>query len=94
MSGQPTCTYDSNGKEIHYKGSTGYEEWHEYDANGKCIHYKNSGGYEWWREFDSNGNQIHYKNNKGDENWYWEGKVTDDPVKILLLSSQLHSKAS
>jgi hypothetical protein len=64
----------------------------EYDANGKCIHYKDSSGFEQWWEFDSNGNCIYYKVNNGFEAWYWEGKKTEDPVKILLLNSQLHSK--
>ena len=48
--------YDSNGKEIHYKHSNGYEWWAEYDSNGKEIHYKSSNGVETWR--DSNGNEI------------------------------------
>ena len=48
--------YDSNGKVIHFKTSTGFESWREYDGNGKVIHFKNSNGYETW--YDSNGNKI------------------------------------
>ena len=48
--------YDSNGNEIHFKNSNGYEWWYDYDSNGKLIHYKNSNGYETW--YDSNGNKI------------------------------------
>ena len=62
--------YDSNGNEIHYKNSNGYEWWSEFDINGKVIHYKNSTGYEIWREYDSNGNKTHYKYSNGDEFWY------------------------
>jgi YD repeat-containing protein len=62
--------YDSNGNEIHYKDSYGYEKWYEYDSNGNEIHYKSSDGCEWWYEYDSKGNQIHYKTSKGYECWY------------------------
>jgi YD repeat-containing protein len=93
-SNKPIYEYDTNGNEIYYKNSFGYERWHEYDANGKLIHYKNSDGYEYWREYDSNGNCIHFKNNYGLEGWYWEGEITKDPVKILLLASQLHSEVT
>jgi hypothetical protein len=64
----------------------------EFDSDDRLIHYKDSDVYEFWREYDSNGKCIHYRNNKGDEDWYWEGKITKDPVKILLLASQIHSK--
>jgi YD repeat-containing protein len=86
------CEYDSNGKVIYSRYSTGYESWNERDSNGKLIHLKDSNGYEAWWEYDSNGNAIHYKNNNGDEVWSWDGELTKDPVKILLLASQLHSK--
>ena len=62
--------YDSNGKLIHSKNSTGCEEWYEYDSNGKEIHYKDSNGYEWWAEYDINGKVIHFKDSIGDEFWY------------------------
>jgi YD repeat-containing protein len=93
-SNEPIREYDSNGREIHRKDSSGFEWWWEYDANGKLIHFKTSNGYEQWHEYDSNGNEIHYKVNNGFEAWYWEGEPTTDPVKILLLATQLHSKAS
>ena len=48
--------YDSNGKVIHYKNSSGFEIWYDYDSNGKEIHYKNSNGDEFW--CDSKGNRI------------------------------------
>ena len=48
--------YDSNGNEIHFKTSTGFESWREYDSNGKEIHYKTSNGCEEW--YDSKGNSI------------------------------------
>jgi YD repeat-containing protein len=91
---KPVCTYNSKGKLIHYRNSDGREWWHEYDSNGKCIHSRESNGYEWWRKFDSDGKEIHYKTSTGFEQWFWEGKETRDPVKILLLASQIHSKAS
>ena len=47
---------DGNGKVIHFKNSTGCEDWYEYDSNGKVIHFKNSDGYETW--YDSKGNEI------------------------------------
>ena len=62
--------YDSNGKLIHSKNSTGCEEWYEYDSNGKITHYKNSNGYEYWYDYDSKGNLIHYKNSNRCETWY------------------------
>ena len=62
--------YDSNGNEIHYKNSNGYEWWSEYDINGKLIHFKNSTGCEEWYEYDSNGNEIHFKDSDGYERWY------------------------
>ena len=48
--------YDTNGNEIHYKDSNGYETWREYDANNNVIHYKNSDGFEEW--YNSEGNVI------------------------------------
>ena len=48
--------YDSNGNEIHYKNSNGYEYWYDYDSKGNLIHYKNSNRCETW--YDSNGNKI------------------------------------
>jgi len=62
--------YDSNGNEIHYKNSDGFESWSKYDSHGKVIHFKNSDGYEYWYEYDGNGNEIHYKNSDGYERWY------------------------
>ncbi|MBO4759196.1 MAG: hypothetical protein J5505_03970, partial [Spirochaetaceae bacterium] len=53
--------YDSNGKQIHFKRSDGFEKWTEYDSNGNKIHYKDSNGKEDWSEYDSKGNQIHHK---------------------------------
>jgi len=29
--------YDNNGNVIHYRDSSGFEEWHEYDDNGNVI---------------------------------------------------------
>ena len=66
----------------------------EYDSNGRLIHVKYSYGFESWREYDSNGKEIHYKNNIGLEQWFWEGKETDDPIKILILASHIHSKVT
>ena len=48
--------FDSNGKEIHFKDSNGYEIWREYDSHGDLTHYKTSNGYEYW--YDSNDNKI------------------------------------
>ena len=61
--------YDSNGNEIHYKNSNGYEWWSEYDINGKLIHFKNSTGCEEWYEYDSNGSKTHFKYSDGYEWW-------------------------
>jgi YD repeat-containing protein len=91
---KPVCTYDANGKLIHYKNSSGFECWREYDSNGKEIYYKDNRGFDCWYGYDSNGNHIHSKASDGFEVWYWEGEETEDPVKILLLASQLHSKVS
>ena len=91
-SNQPVREYDANNNLIHVKDSDGRERWWEYDSNGKIIHFKDSDGWEQWREYDSNGKYIHFKNNDGLEGWYWEGKPTTDPIKILLLSSQIHSE--
>ncbi|MBO7136604.1 MAG: hypothetical protein J6V73_08280, partial [Spirochaetaceae bacterium] len=52
--------HDSNGKQIHFKRSDGFEKWTEYDSNGNKIHSKRSDGYEFWYEYDENGNMIHY----------------------------------
>jgi YD repeat-containing protein len=86
--------FDSNGNCIYYKDNKGYEYWREYDSKGKEIHYKDNYEFEYWREFDSNGNCIHYRDSEEFERWFWECKETKDPIKILLLASQLHSKAS
>jgi YD repeat-containing protein len=86
------CEYDSNGKVIYSRYSTGYEQWCEYDSNGDLIHFRDSHGFENWWEYDSNGNRIHFKTNNGLEQWFWEGRVTEDPIKILILETQLHSK--
>jgi hypothetical protein len=64
----------------------------EYDSSGKCVHYRDSNGNEEWYEYDANGDEIHYKSSGGFERWYWEGKPTKDPIKILILASQLHSE--
>jgi len=61
---------DSNGNEIHYKDSGGYECWKEYDSNGNEIHHKTPSGFERWKEYDSHGNVIHYKTSRGSERWF------------------------
>jgi YD repeat-containing protein len=91
---KPIYEYDSNGNLIHRKYTNGYEEWWEYDFNGKCVHYKDSTGFKQWWEYDTNGKFIYTKTSDGEEIWYWEGQLTKDPIKILLLSTQVHSKAS
>jgi YD repeat-containing protein len=91
---EPVNKYDSNGKLIYYKDNRGIEVWWKYDSNGNCIHSHASDGVEWWREYDSNGNEIRYRDSYGNEEWYWEGEEIKDPVKILLLATQLYSKAS
>jgi hypothetical protein len=91
---EPIYEYDSNGNCIYRKYGSGYEQWCEFDSKGNQIHYRNSDGYEEWWEYDFHGDEIHYKNNDGCEAWYWKGEPTKDPVKILLLSTQVHSKAS
>ena len=48
--------YDSNGKVIHYKNSSGFEIWSEFDSNGDLTHYKDYNGFENW--YDSKGNSI------------------------------------
>ena len=65
-----------------------------YDSNGNEIYYKYSTGLEQWWKYDSNGNLIRYKDSHGRVDWYWGGKWTKDPVKILLLASQIHSKVT
>jgi hypothetical protein len=92
----PIREYDTNGNLIHFKNSAGFEYWCEYDSNGNEIYrkYSGSGGYEYWCEYDSNNNLIHYKNSDGGEEWHYEGKLTNDPVKILMLATQLYSKVS
>ena len=62
--------FDSNGKEIHFKDSDGFEYWREYDSHENLIHFKDSNGYEEWYEYDSNGNKTHYKDSNGYERWY------------------------
>jgi hypothetical protein len=64
------------------------------DSNSNLIYYKDSKGYEVCAGYDSNNDLIYYKSSTGREEWYWEGVSTKDPVKILLLASQLHSKVS
>ena len=39
--------YDEFGNEVHFKDSSGYEEWKEYDKSGNVIHYKDSNGFEY-----------------------------------------------
>ena len=43
--------FDSNGNEIHSKGSYGYEKWTEYDSNGNVIHSKDARGFEYFYEY-------------------------------------------
>jgi hypothetical protein len=88
---KPIREYDSNSNLIYYKGSNGFECWRKYDSNSNCIHYKGSSGHEWWQGFDSKGKCIYFKNNNGVESWYWGDKETSDPIKILLLATQVHS---
>jgi YD repeat-containing protein len=83
--------YDSNGKLIHFKTSDGVECWWEYDSDGKCINIKDSSGYKRLLEYDSNGKCVYYKGSDDLEAWFWEGKPTTDPIKILLLKSELCS---
>jgi hypothetical protein len=66
----------------------------KYDSNGngKIIHCKYSTGLEQWWEYDSNGNLIRYKDGHGREDWYWEGNLTTDPIRILMLATQINSK--
>lgn len=47
-----TIDYDENGREIHSKNSSGFEDWTEYDKNGNQIHYKDSDGYETWDTYN------------------------------------------
>ena len=93
-SNEPIRTYDSNNNLIHCTYSNGFEKWLERDSNGREIHFKDSDGYERWHEYDYKGNEIHYKDSRGLDEWYWEGEPTKDPVKILLLSSKIHSEVT
>ena len=63
--------YNTNGDEIHFKVSAGYESWTEYDSNGNKIHHKDNDGFEYWREYDANGNMIHEWGGLGNE-WFSE----------------------
>jgi len=58
--------YDKKGNRIHFKDSSGREEW--YDGKGNLTHIKYSSGNEEW--YDEKGNEIHYKDSDGYEVWY------------------------
>ena len=64
-----TCIseFDTDGKIIHAKTGTGFEQWYEYGKNRKAIHWKTNNGSEAWYEYDDCGNEIFYKNAKGSE---------------------------
>ena len=49
--------YDENNNLIHYKDSTGKEEWYRYDENNNLIYYKDSNGIEY-------NNEIQYYEDK------------------------------
>ena len=57
--------YDTEGNEIHFINSSGYEYWKEYDANGNVIFFRDSEGDESWQEYDANGNEVYYKYKSG-----------------------------
>jgi len=61
--------YDEQGNVIHWKDSSGNEEWYEYDEQGRKIYERNEKtGIEEW--FDEKGNVIHWKDSGGYEEWY------------------------
>jgi hypothetical protein len=61
-------TFDENGRELTFKGSSGY--WHErtYDLNGRELTFKDSNGYSHERTCDLNGRELTFRNSNG--HWY------------------------
>lgn len=65
----------------------------ECDAKGRLTHHRNSNGFERWWEYNAKGRIIHYRDSDGNEFWYWKGKITKDPINILLIHKQIRDKA-
>ena len=57
--------YDSNGNEIYYEDSDGFQYKQEYDDNGNLIYYENSYGYWSKHDYDSNCNKTYYEDSTG-----------------------------
>jgi len=63
------CEYDKYNNRVHFKDSSGYEEWYEYDETGKKILLtKNSSGCE--SRYDLSGYLTYKKSISGFEEWY------------------------